>query len=282
MTRFLVTFLFLAIKAHGFIPPVTSILRDIFESRKSTGILELVLVHQVANSNGGWSEIEERILADPRGLKFLWKSANSSVSIAGSLEKRNYWIGTEKKIAIRSFLFLKSYLVTSAVEFRDALISEKFLRWEQLKQFKEGFEPQGDPQSWDIKSNYIAHDSISLVLLPTGPTIAVVGYQDANSKRTVYFNKNGNGIKRFEWSDPGENLSWNFDPSTVSLKEGIFSKSATLNKDGRDIIQSELLGVRSLNKRQITDWLQSWQRGSKSLVNAPVLEESLRTLLSSR
>ncbi len=277
-----IVFFLLVFKVNAFIPPVSSVLKEIFDSRKFGDGLELIFVHQVANSNGEWLEIEERILSDRRGIKFIWKPALASTWVSGSLDKRTYFVGNDKRINSRSLLFLKNFISSSAIEFRDALINEKFLRWEQLKQFKDEFEPQGDPQTWDVKSNYLAHDSISLVLLAIGPTIAIVGSQDPNSKRTIYLDKGLLGVKKIEWLEEGKNLSWNFDQLTLNLKDSFFSRRSALNLDGKDIIQSELVAIRPLNKRQIADWGQLWQKASKSLVNAPVAEEALRILLSSR
>ncbi|NBY18921.1 hypothetical protein EBQ74_01410 [bacterium] len=282
MKIFFSLFVFFALNAHGFIPPVSSVLKQIFDSRKTGEILEYVFVHQVGNAAGGWSQVEERFILEPKGLKFLWKPLNSELFLSGVLEKRTYTVGTDKKIPARSLLFLKNFTAVSAFEFRDALINEKFLKWDQLKQFKDGFDPQGDPQSWDIKGNYLTHDSISLVLLPSGPSISVVGYQDQNSKRTVYFDKAGVGVSKIEWLDSSEVTSWTFDKLTLNLKEATFPKRATFIRGGRELIQSELVTVRILNRRQVADWLQSWQRAPKVLVNAPAAEEALIILLGNR
>lgn len=282
MRLYLSLFCVFSLSAYGFIPPVSSLLKEIFDSRKSGEPLEYVFVHQVANSAGGWSEVEERLIKDAKGLKFLWKPANSAGFISGSLEKRSYQIGTERKIPARSVLFLKNFTASSAFEFRDALINERFLRWDQLKQFKEGFDPQGDPQSWDIKGNFISHDSITLALLPSGPAVAVVGYQDPSSRHVVYLDKSGLGVLKIEWSEPAENTSWAFDKLSLNFKESLFPKRATLSRGGREIIQSELVSLRPLNRRQLADWLQAWQKAGKVLINAPVAEEALNVLLGSR
>ena len=221
-------------------------------------------------------------MADRKGIKFLWKPLSASVFVSGQWDKRTYFLGNEKKIVGRSQLFLKNYISGSALEFRDALINEKFLRWEQLKQFKDGFELQGDPQTWDIKNNYLQQDSISLVLLPSGPSIAVVGLSEPTSKRVIYFDKGLLGIRKIEWMDGNENLSWNFDSFTMSLKDSYFPKRASLVKDGREIIQTELGTVRALNKKQNGEWLQAWQKASKTILNNPSAEEALRNLLSHR
>jgi hypothetical protein len=282
MNKIIFALLLISFNAVAFIPPVSSVLKEIFDSRKFAEGVEIVFNHQVLSPNGEWSEIEERILADNRGIKFLWKPAGSGLLVSGQLDKRVYSIGSDKKVNARSLLFLKNFTAASSIEFRDALINERFLKWEQMKQFKEGFELQGEPQSWDIKSNYLQQDSVSLVLLPSGPTIALVGYQDPTSKKTIYFDKGLAGVKKIEWIEGSENLSWSFDQFSIGLKDSYFPRKSALAKDGRDIIQSEVVALKSLNKRQAADWYQLWQKANKSLASAPTSEESLRSLLSFR
>jgi hypothetical protein len=282
MKKIILALVFISFNAGAFIPPVSAVLKEIFDSRKFGEGEEIVFNHQVLSSNGEWAEIEERILSDNRGLKFLWKPVSSSLWVSGQLDKRVYSIGGDKKINARSLLFLRYFTAGSAIEFRDALINERFLKWDQMKQFKEGFELQGEPQTWDIKSNYLPQDSISLVLLPNGPSISVVGYQDPTSKKTIYFDKGLAGVKKLEWIEGSESLSWIFEQLSLNLKDSYFPRRSSLVKDGRDIIQSELLVVKSLNKRQVADWYQFWQKANKPLASAPISEESLRSLLSYR
>ncbi len=281
--RILITILFLfSYQVQGFIPPITSMFREIFDDRKISDGTEFGFVHRVLTSSGDMSEVEERVLLDRRGVKFLWKSGTQGSWLSGQLEKRTYNVGTDKKIPSRSLLFLKYYIASNAAEFRDALINERFLKWDQLKQYKDGFELQGEPQTWDIKSNYLQQDSIFLALLPSGPSIAVVGYQDSNSRRIVYFDKVSSGLKQLQWVDPSENLVWIFESSTLNYKDALFPKVATLIKEGKEVVQSELAVIRQLNKRQLTEWGSLWQRSSKTLSNSPSGDENLRVLLGYR
>jgi hypothetical protein len=269
----------ISLKVQAFIPPVSAVLKEIFDERKFSDDVEFGFSHQVLGGSGEWSEIEERIVLDRRGPKFLWKVGANGTWISGQLEKRNYLVG-DKKISARSLLFLKSFIANSAVEFRDALISERFLRWDQLKQFKDGFELQGEPQTWDIKTNYLQQDSIYLVLLPSGPSIAVIGSQDGNSKRTVYFDKALQSLKRLEWAGGSDNFTWNFDSSLTPFKEAVFPKRSYLLKEEREMIQSELIVIRQLNSRKVKEWRQLWQRSLNS--SSASLDDNLKTLLSYR
>lgn len=282
MKLFLFLFILIGVNAFGFIPPITAILREIYDSRKILDGTEIVFNHQVVTVEGNWAEIEEKIYIDKKGLRFLWKPAPSNTVISGWLDKRTYVLGNDKKIGSRSLLFLKNFTSSSAVEFRDGLINERFLKWDQLKQFKDGFELQGEPQTWDIKNNYLEHDSISLVLLATGPSIAVIGFSEVNNKRIAYFDKALQGLSKLEWVDGSSNLNWNFEGFSVSLKESLFPKRAVFQKDGREIIQSELIAVRPLNKRQAAEWLQIWQKANKVAVNNLQSEDVIKNLLSER
>ncbi|MSP19012.1 MAG: hypothetical protein EXR74_05530 [Bdellovibrionales bacterium] len=282
MKYFILILWVFSLKAVAFIPPISAVLKEIFDARKFTEGTELTLNHRVVTNNGEWSEIEEKILLENRGMKFIWKPMALEAFFSGQLEKRTYWLGGDKKIPSRSLLFLKSYTAGSAMEFRDALVGEKFLKWDQMKQFKEGFEPQGDPQTWNVKSQYLEQEAISLALLPTGPSIAVVGFQDGNSRKTVYFDKGLLGIKKIEWSEGKESISWNFDQFSVAVNQSLFPRKANLIKDGRDIIQSELIGIRQLSKRQWIEWMKVWQKANQTINNSPASEETIRILLSFR
>lgn len=282
MKYFISFLLVFSLKAAAFIPPISAVLKEIFDGRKFSEGTELTLNHRVLTNNGEWSEVEEKILLENRGMKFIWKTIAPEAFFSGQLEKRTYSLAGDKKIPSRSLLFLKNYSAGSAMEFRDALVGEKFLRWDQMKQFKEGFEPQGDPQTWNVKSQYLEQEAISLALLPTGPSIAVVGFQDGNSRKTVYFDKGLLGIKKFDWLEGKESISWNFDQFSVAVNESLFPKKANFTKDGRDIIQSELMGIRQLSKRQSVEWMKTWQKANKTINNSPVSEDTLRTLLSFR
>lgn len=281
--RVLLVSLFLFVhQTFGFIPPIVSVLKDSFDNRKLSDGVEFSFSHQVANSNNESFNIEERILLDSRGLKFLWRVAGQGQWIPGRLEKRNYILGGTQKVNARSLLFVKYFTARNAIEFRDALVNERFLQWEQLKQFKEGFELQGDPQTWDIKGNYLQHDTISLFLLPTGPSIAVVGYQDNSTKRVVYFDKNSLSLKKLDWFSGGEALGWNFGSNMVEFKGALFSKTANLNRGNAELISSDLIGIKQLNKRQLQDWLQLWNKTSNYRNEIASGEENLRTFLTNR
>ena len=267
---------------HAFVPPVSSLLKDIFDNRKLSDGVEFGFSHQVSKSSGDSVDIEERILLDSRGLKFLWRVGAQGPWLSGRLEKRSYMIGADQKSSSRSLLFVKYFTSRTPVEFRDALINERFLRWDQLKQFKDGFELTGEPQTWDIKNNYIQHDSISFYLLPSGPSISVVGYQDSSSKRVFYLDKEALAIKRLEWIESSENSTWNFNSSMIDFKGSFFPRAATLSKDGKEIIHSELLAIRVLNKKQVKEWMQLWQKGESGRADLSANDENLRFLLSSR
>lgn len=279
MKSVLVLIFIMSLKAHAFIPPVSAVLKEIFDDRKFSDDVEFGFLHQVLGGSGEWSEIEERIVLDRRGPRFLWKVGANGTWISGQLEKRNYLVG-DQKIGARSLLFLKSFIANSAIEFRDVLISERFLRWDQLKQFKDGFELQGEPQTWDIKTNYLQHNSIYLALLPSGPSIAVMGSQDGNSKRVIYFDKSLKSLKRLEWSEGSDNFIWNFDSNLTSFKEAFFPKRLYLMKENKEMIQSELIVIRQLNGRKLKEWMQLWQRSLNSSSASP--DDKLKTLLSYR
>ena len=266
----------------AFVPPVTSILKDIFDSRKISDGTEFAFSYQILNTGGDAVEIEERILVDSSGLKFLWKVGPQGSWLTGKLEKRAYIVGVEQKIPARSLLFLKYFVSKTAVEFRDALVNERFLRWEQLKQYKDGFELQGDPQTWEIKKNYVQQDSVFFALLPSGPSLAVVGHQDSSSKKTFYLDKDSLTVKRFDWADSVENLTWNLGSSSLEFKGAIFPKSAVFSKNGKELINAELVVIRQLNKKQLKEWLQLWQRTNGFRGAATTSEDNLRTLLSNR
>ena len=100
----------------AFVPPVSSILKDIFDIRKISEGTELAFSYQMLNSGGDAVEIEERILVESSGLKFLWKVGPQGSWLTGKLEKRSYLVGGDQKIPSRSLLFLK-YFIFSLLSF---------------------------------------------------------------------------------------------------------------------------------------------------------------------
>jgi hypothetical protein len=264
----------------AFIPPLASLVKDAFEGRKATPV-EIVIRHRVEPKGLEALEIEEHILADRSHTYISWKTPQISQPVWASLEKKNYVFSTGGRVSSHSSLFLKYLVDSSADDYANALFAEQFIHRDQLLQFKPGFELTGDPQSWAIKDNYIQHEGVYLKRLKSGGAgYAITGYREGATSRVVVFDKDSQGIRRLEWKDGEETTAWNFNQIT-KFGQGYYPKRMSLERNGVDVVGSELVMIKAVKEKQVGEFRNALQRAG----NAPIpqnLEEALKILLSER
>lgn len=278
MKKYLLFTLLFPLLSYGFLPPIAGVLKEIFDSRKAGALIEITYRHQVELAEGALV-LEESFISTPRRTYILWKTANAN-PVFSIQEHRAYLIG-DRKLSSKSLLYAKYLSGTSAEDFKEQLISEEFMRREQLLQYKAGFLFEGDPDSWQLQDNYLKHPDIQYKRLDSIVSIAVRGMDDGPNQRTVYFDRKLEGIKRFEWKENNNLSSWNFKDFN-KYAEGFFPKIITFEQGGREFVRSELLQVKALKDKAIQNTVKSWQKmGGR---NAPTgsMEEALKVLLSFR
>lgn len=265
--------------SHAFLPPVPALVRDAFDGRKPRRASEVVLRHHVEVRPGETVEIEERIaLAGSKPL-FLFKAMGQGQPLFGTWERRQYQV-EDKAYGARSGAFLKYFLGTSPDDFLNALVAEGYVRRDQLAQFKAGWVPEGDPNTWDVRGNYLRHPDIFLSRLKHGTAVAVIGSDDGGNRRAVYFDPAGKGIRRLEWKEGGGQLAWEFDGFHQVAKEGMYPRFLYYEVNGDEKIRSELLAVRVLSDRGASEFSAAQRRPRGSVPSN--VDAALQLLLGLR
>lgn len=259
--------------ASAFIAPLNSVINEVVDLR-SAAPQELVWRHRVFVPNQEPVQLDESIYCDRGNLSVHWRIGGQT--ILGQLSSKGYSIPSAGKIfPLRSALFAKMMCSTSAEEVREALLQERFIRREQLVQFKPEYQPSGDPNLWDTKANYILHDDISLKRLKSGTAIGVAGTEGDNPGRSVYFDRSSNNIARLEWRNGTDRIAWNFERFMATEGRGLFPRKASFEAMGSERVSSELILARAFSGKSANVY-----RAERLRVSSAVPNESLLTALS--
>lgn len=261
----------------GHILPLGSMLSRVFEQKNVLRSFEITMRHRI-QAKGGELSIEERWLVDQGRSYFIWKGFESPIRAV--LEKSSYTFGPGLSIPTRTHL-VRLYLTTSSAEvFKNQMLSERFVRAEQFMVFKPTYEPGGDPKLWEVKNNYLPHPDISYRALAQGISVAVVGFSQGGSKRSIHFDSSFTGITRIEWVDPQAVAAWNFsDFENFPPSKRLYPKRLWLEWNGNTLIRSELISLRPANQKTVSEF-KNPLRNTEGI--SPNTEESLKWLLSYR
>jgi hypothetical protein len=283
MNRLVLSFLFLSLTARAFIPPLPSILKEVFDARKSGIAAEIYLKHRIEVRPQEFVELEERVLRERNETLFIWRQVGQSAVTAARWEGQNYFFAKDRQAPIGSELPI-GYLVTDSADwFRDQMTAEQFIRRDQLYQFKPGFMPQGDPQTWNLKENYLRHEDIFLARLPAGIAIAVQGLSEPTASHTVFFDQALKGILRFEWKQGDQVAAWDFDQFSGKASDGFLPRRLRFERNGTVMVQSELVGSRKLKDKQLYEFKNTWKQAmSRGYSPTNTVEGALKTLLNNR
>lgn len=279
------TFLSTSQMALALLPPLSFVIRDVFENRKPVAI-EAILKHQI-ELKGEKIEIEERIVRERGQVRVIWR-VPGGMQIPASYERAGYVMGNGRGYPSRTSLFMRYLMFDSADDFRDQLISEQFIRRDQLFQYKPGYIPTGDPQTWNLRENYMRHPDIFLQRLPKGIAVSVVGVEDSNNRRAVFFDypKKGNerveGILRLEWKEENQVAGWNFDQFSRSGSDGWYPRHASFDVGGVEMINTQILAWRSIKERALNDSRNQWKAMPRATALPSNVEAALKLLLSYR
>ncbi len=279
---FIVILSCLATTAFGFIPPLTAVVHDLFDYRHPGLAQEIVFRHHVDLRAGETVDLEERIVAERGQTLCIWRQLGQPPFLVARWDGQGYLTGKGERIPSRSAIFMKYFTLDNPDAFRDALILEQFTRRDQWYEYKPGFMPDGDPQTWNVKENYLRHDDIYLSRLAQGVAITVQGSDDPNNQKAVYFDKSLHGLDRIEWRSNNVATAWNFDQFTRRQGEGFFPSKATFESGGLVLISSEVQSVRHLKDKQLFEFKNSWKAASRAPAPTGTAATALKTLLSYR
>lgn len=266
---------FIASVGEAFIPPIPLAIREIFDGRKP-GALEIVLRHRI-----GGGEFEERIVCERGRYQMVWRGGLFQQPVAATWERQAYFIG-DRNISSRSGIFLKYFGSHSADEFKDALMAEKFMRRDQMIQFKPGFSPSGDPQTWDLRENYLKHPDIFLERVRGSVAIVVVGLDEGALRKAVAFDRSLKGVRRIEWKDGQEVAGWTFENFSKFPSGGTYPHKLSFDINGNEVISSDVVAVRTIGDRALADFRTGWKQAASTTGLSPNAEAALQRLLGFR
>lgn len=266
--------------AFGFLPPLTSIVHDVFDFRKGGPAIEIVFRHHIDLKVGDPVDLEERLVSERGQTLGIWKVVGQGPILVARWDGQGYTSGKDK-IPSRSAIFIKYFTQDNPDNFRDALISEQFTRRDQWYQFKPGFTPEGDPQTWAIKDNYLRHDDIYLSRLPQGISIAVQGTDEAGNQKIVYFDRSLHGLSRLEWRQNGVVTAWNFETFSRRQGDGFYPAHATFESGGAVLVSTDVQSVRHLKDKQLADFNNTFKSAHPGSPSSTV-SAALKALLSYR
>jgi hypothetical protein len=264
---------FLVPVAGAYIPPLGPVAQKIFVERKLPATTEIVVRHRIDGDRNP-TEIEERIFLVAGRPRFVFRVGGRS--FAANRDSNGYRFPSDV-IESRSGLFLKALFSRRGDEFLERAVAEQFVRREQLSQFKSNYDPSGDPKTWKTTSSYLRHADIELSRLPQGVAILVTnGGEPRNPARSLYFDRELRGIARFEWRDSEGRHQWDFPAFTTYKREGTFPTRWVYRLNGRERVRSEVLALRAVSERQVTEALRTAETPSGDQ------REALAILLGSR
>lgn len=272
----LLLFVFFPWTVCAFIPPISQMVGDLFEGRKAQQF-ELLLQHSI-QEEGSPFEIAERIVVNKGRIYFLFTKASEG-SVAGEWEDSAYQLHPSKRWVPETPLLLQFLVARSADHFRNALVENRFVRREFWDQYRQGFDPQGDPSTWDIKSNYLKHNEIYLQRGSRGVAIAVNGEQE--KEKQIHFLFEGRGISRIQWKS-SQAVAWELGDYRSYKNGGLYPTSLELFLDGKSKVKTNLGQWKTLSQKGIDEFLKSWRTAKKISEFPPSFETRLGWILAYR
>ena len=266
--------------ASAWIPPLPTIVNEIFDGRKVRNATEVVVRHTVELQPGQAMDVEERMAVIRNRRYAIWKVG--AVLVAGTFDKDKYLVAGDKAFTTRSALWPKYLTYVNGDDFLSALVAEGFARRDQLQQFKPGFKAEGEPKTWNVKEQLLKHDDIFLTRLTRGVSIIVIGTQEGENRKAVFFDPGFRGVRRIEWKEGPQVVAWEFDGFHNGGKDmGLLPRQFFFEVEGVEKIHSELVAARSLTDKQIKDY-QTAHRAASTAGMPENVESVLQLLLSYR
>ncbi len=270
-----------AASVQAFIPPVSELLNEVFSGRKPAEALELQFRHQVQVRDGEFLEVIETFSGGRNDGIVQWSQAGQP-SVFCDWNAKEYMFRNGKSIPSRTSAFIEYFLAANGSEYQSRLLKEKFLRRDQLAQFKASFNPTGDPKTWETKANYLLHDDVSIQKLPREFAVAVLGTNTADEKRAFYISRRGHGISRLEWLSNGESAAWDFAGFAPIQGLGHLPRVFSLQINGSERVKSTLVLAKSVRRDSIATTRAASRQPSSAQAPTSVLEEAIRLIVRYR
>jgi len=255
--------LFCADRAQAFLPPLNVLLDNAFKERVLAPHSMFIFRHRVEPRPGQIIEIDEKILVSQGVYYHQWHLPQFGYPIGATKKTRRYESGGSVLYESASSALLEYFTATKSERFQRVLLSESLIRQENLLQYKPGFVPTGDPQTWDLMANYLTHGNVFLVRTKAGPALGIQGISEPKSQRLVVFDLDGAGLRGLYWQAGGNGISWQVLSTTKLKGMGVLPKTLWLEMGGRPVIQSELIQAHAVAQSEARDFVSQIQRSEK-------------------
>lgn len=286
-TLYLFTLLILITAARpssAFIYPITEVIRDSFNNRKPVSGLLIRMRHEVEVREGEVVQVDETILQEGSNTWFRWQlvaGGQGSAVVVARANGNRYTFASGGDVPLVSQTWLRYVAGGNAQDFLDTALREGFIRREQMLQFAPGYKPENDPKTWDPNQHYLRHPDIYLHSIDLQPSIAVVGTHETDRWRAVFFDLRRNGVRRLEWKNGSEGVSWTFNRFAPAGQLGRFAREFTLNVNGNIRIQTKVLSVQAIGVRDVPKEKRDLQIASNG-AGMSSLDSALKLLLRYR
>jgi hypothetical protein len=272
--------LFLSTTSYAFIPPLTALIQESFEGRSFSSV-EYTWRHQIVGDDDKVTEIEEKWVTDRGKALITFRNLKDNQTLMASWEKQNY-LFKDKKVPSSCSTFVSYFLSVTGDEFRDAALSEGYLKKDQLLQYQPSFAPSGDPITWKIQDNYWVHDDIFLSRWPHGIFYTFEGTSESNSKKSLLFQREQAMLTGIRSEQNGVIQGWNLSSGSKYPGAGYFPKSMTYDFQGKERVHSELIQVKTVRDRALADVKSNWRNPNERQPLSDSWESFLKVLLAFR
>jgi hypothetical protein len=278
----------LTTSVNAFIPPVSEMLNDIFSGRKNLEAVELVFRHQVQVKEGEFVEVNETFTGTRNQGQISWEIAGQTPTQA-EWNGKDYVLRGGKTIPSRTSVFIDYFMLDSGGDYQDRLLRERFIRRDQLLQFKPGYKPEGDPKTWDTKGNTLRHEDIGFKKVGRDSAIEILGLSEGDQRRAVYLatEKKGNarvgkGVAKLEWGVGPEKAAWDFSAFSGFSGLGRLPRVFSLEINGTERVRSTLVSARPVKRDAIFTARTAAKQGSAGAPASGLLEEAIRLIVRYR
>ncbi len=226
----------LAMTAHGFIPPIGVVLKEGFSQRKANSF-ELKLRHHLS---GKWDgEIQELISCDRSECLVIWNGSGIE-AVSGKISDTGFILGAGN-IPSRTQAALRALLSFNGDSYQNQLLRSGFLSRELFNQYKQGFEPQGDPRTWNIKDNYLVQPGTSLQRTEQGPAYEFEGRKGC----AVWLDVSTRVTRKLIWSNGDATASWKFERVASESQWGPMAHRIESEGNGFGKVESDVVSFKA-------------------------------------
>ncbi len=268
-------------QASAFIPPVADLVAEVFSGRKGGEAVELQFRHTVTVRDGETVEVIETFTGNRSGAVIQWQMAGQPV-VYSDWTQKEYVFRNSKSIASRTGAFIDYFLVSSASDYQERLLRERFLRRDQLLIFKPGYVPAGDPKTWDTRGNYLNHSDIAIEKVGNEFAYAIVGTSEGEQKRAFYLSRTGRALSRLEWGVGGETAAWDFSNPVSLPGVGRLPRLSLLKINGATRVATTLSSAKPIRRDSVATLRNASRQPSASAAPSALLEEAIRLIVRYR